>query len=106
LLKELEINHYGPRLGRPAKLSKEEKLRRKKKQNKRSEIEGKFGLGKIKYGLDKIKMRLPETSKAHINLIAISMNMMQLLRQVHAFFIYFINSLRLQEEKRVSPGIN
>lgn len=99
LLKELEINHYGPRLGRPAALSKEEKLRRKKKQNKRSEIEGKFGLGKIKYGLDKIKMRLPETSKAQMNLIAISMNMMQLLRHVSAFFVYFVTFYSLREEK-------
>lgn len=100
LLKELGINHYGPRLGRPAKLSKAEKLQRKKKQNKRSEIEGKFGLGKIKYGLDKIKMRLPETSKAHINMIALSMNLMQLLRHVYAFFIYFVNSHR-SSQKRV-----
>ena len=97
LLKDLDINHYGPRLGRPAKLSKESKAKRKKKQNKRSEIEGKFGLGKTKYGLDKIKMKLPETTKAHLNLIAISMNLMQLMHHFYAFFTYFLTLIQVLE---------
>lgn len=78
------INHYGPQLGRPAQMTKEQKIKRKKKQNKRSEIEGKFGLAKFKFGMNKIKMRRSDTSKAQINLIAISMNIWQMLLNIFA----------------------
>ena len=78
------INHYGPQLGRPAQMTKEQKRKRKKKQNKRSEIEGKFGLAKFKFGLNRIRMRRSDTSKAQINLIAISMNIWQMLLNIFA----------------------
>lgn len=81
-LKYHDIEHYGTRLGRPREESKEEKRKRQKKQNKRSRIEGHFGLGKRKYGLDKIKMRRIDTSKCHIGLILLSMNVMHMLHDV------------------------
>ena len=78
------IKHYGPQLGRPPKMTREQKITRKKKQNKRSEVEGKFGLGKFKFGLNKIQMKRPETSKGHIHLIAISMNIWQIMLNIFA----------------------
>ena len=84
------IAYYGPKLGRPSKMDKKEKLRRKKKQNKRSEVEGKFGLAKMKFGMNRIKMRTSETSKGHIVLIAIAMNIGQLLSNI---FVQFANLL-------------
>ena len=50
-------------------MSHQEKQKRKKEQNKRSEIEGKFGQGKSKYGLDDIQTRREDTSYACIGLI-------------------------------------
>jgi transposase, IS5 family len=87
------INHYGPQLGRPAQLTKEQKRKRKKRQNKRSEIEGKFGLGKFKFGMNKIQMRRSDTSKAQINLIAISMNIWQMLLNIFALKPIFSHKL-------------
>jgi IS5 family transposase len=78
------IKHYGPQLGQPPKMTREQKMARKKKQNKRSEVEGKFGLGKFKFGLNKIQMKRPETSKGHIHLIAISMNIWQIMLNIFA----------------------
>lgn len=78
------IKHYGAPLGRPPKMSKQEKLTRKKKQNKRSEVEAIFGLGKIKFGLNKIMMKSIETSKGQIHLIALSINIWQMVRNIFA----------------------
>ena len=85
-LKANGIKHYGTALGRPLKMSKEEKRYRRKKQNKRVEIEGKFGLAKRKFGLNKIKMKRTDTSKMHIGLIALSMNICKLLADIFSFF--------------------
>jgi len=65
-------------LGRPAEISPQEKSRNRLEQNKRSEIEGKFGQGKSKYGLDNIKTRLANTSMAYIGLIFLAMNVVKL----------------------------
>ena len=68
-LKDKGIRHAGKPLGRPPEMSHQEKQKRKKEQNKRSEIEGKFGQGKSKYGLDDIQTRREDTSYACIGLI-------------------------------------
>ena len=86
MLKERDIAHYGPQLGRQTERTKAEKIKRKKKQNKRSEIEGKFGLAKMKFGLNRIMMKRSDTSKAHIQLIAISMNICKLWQIFWSFF--------------------
>ena len=63
-LKDRGIRHSGKPLGHPPPLSAQAKQKRKKEQNKRSEIEGKFGQGKSKYGLDDIQTRVEQTSYA------------------------------------------
>lgn len=72
------IDHAGTPLGRPSKASAKQKRKRKKLQNKRATIEGKFGQAKTRYGLDKIKMKRKDTSLVAINLIALVMNLMRL----------------------------
>ena len=71
-LKEKGIRHSGKPLGRAPKMSYRDKQRRRKEQNKRCEIEGKFGQAKSKYGLDDIKTRTQDTSYAHIGFDTIS----------------------------------
>lgn len=90
-LKEKGIEHYGAPLGRPPKMSTSEKLARKKIQNKRSEIEGKFGVAKIKYGLDCIKTKKDDTSYASIALLLLAFNVFTLSQ---AFIFSFFHLLR------------
>ncbi|MCB9298119.1 MAG: IS5 family transposase [Lewinellaceae bacterium] len=77
-LKDKGIRHAGKPLGRPPEMSRQEKQKRKKEQNKRSEIEGKFGQGKSKYGLDDIQTRREDTSYACIGLILLALNVIKL----------------------------
>jgi hypothetical protein len=77
-LKSKDIRHSGAPLGRPPEMSAHQKLRRKKEQNKRSEIEGKFGQGKSKYGLDDIKTKLMDTSYACVGLIMLALNIIKM----------------------------
>ena len=87
-LKDRGIRHSGKPLGRARPMSAQEKQKRKKEQNKRSEIEGKFGQGKSKYGLDDIQTRLEDTSYACIGLILLALNTMKLAR---VFFIFIFS---------------
>nr|WP_262912736.1 IS5 family transposase [Membranihabitans marinus] len=102
MLKERGIEHYGAQLGRPKGYNKEEKRWCKKRQNKRSEIEGKFGLGKLKYGMNKIRMKYAETSKAHMHLIAISMNIWQLWQKLKLFSSQLINKQTNEIGQRIN----
>lgn len=87
-LKDRGIRHSGKPLGRAKPMSTQQKQKRKKEQNKRSEIEGKFGQGKSKYGLDDIQTRLEDTSYACIGLILLALNTIKLAR---AFFIFIFS---------------
>ena len=72
------IRHVGKILGRPKQMTKQEKHKRRKEQNQRSEVEGKFGQGKSKYGLDDIQTRRIDTSFACIGLILLALNLIKL----------------------------
>lgn len=96
-LKDRGIRHSGKPLGRPAELPRQEKQKRKKEQNKRSEIEGKFGQAKSKYGLDDILTRRQDTSYACIGLILLALNLIKLSGVVFvSFFSYCISLWRVQ----------
>ena len=86
-LKDRGIRHPGAPLGRPPKLSKYEKDKRRKEQNKRSHIEGKFGQGKSKYGLDDIQTRREDTSYACIGLIMLALNVIKLAQKALSGFL-------------------
>ena len=86
-LKDKGINHYGVPLGRKPQMSRHEKAKRRKKQNKRSHVEGKFGQAKSKYGMDDIKMKREDTSYVGIHLILLALNAKKLAEE--AFFSIF-----------------
>nr|CRH06496.1 Transposase [Candidatus Magnetococcus massalia]CRH07375.1 Transposase [Candidatus Magnetococcus massalia] len=85
--KERGIRFGGKPLGRPKKQTeknKQEILESKRQQRKdyleRIPIEGKFGQGKNRHGLERIRAKLKETSEAWIRSIFLVMNLRVLLR--------------------------
>jgi hypothetical protein len=76
------IRLSGKQLGSKKEVSKEEKEVILKDFKKRQEIEGVFGVAKVKYGLSKLLTRLPDSQKASIGMVFFVMNLMQLLRYV------------------------
>lgn len=92
-LKERGIRNSGKTLGRPALMNRYEKRKRKKKQDKRSELEDKFGQAKSKYGLDDIQMRRSDTSYACIGLIMLALNVLKLGQVAGASFLADLKGL-------------
>ena len=83
LCKELDIRMSGPLLGRPSKEEKVNKSKRKQRQQDlrdRVIIEGKFGESKRRYGLNRIMVKLPDTSETVAGIITITMNLEKRLR--------------------------
>jgi len=73
LLKSLQIKLHTKPLGRPPAV-KQEHIR----AGERNPIEGKFGQAKIKYGLNRIRARLKETSQSWIASIFLVLNLVNL----------------------------
>jgi hypothetical protein len=86
-LKDRNIGIGGVPLGRKKEQSKYERERQRQRNNKRSEVEGKFGQAKSKYGLDNVMTRLPETIKAEIHLTFLSLNLIKIVKT--ALFSFF-----------------
>ncbi len=80
-----------PKLGRPPK-EPDKALKKLARQDEldRIHIEGKFGEGKRRYGLDLIKEKLQETSETTIMINLIVMN---LARGYRDLFVYFSKSI-------------
>ena len=87
-LKDRGIQIGGVPLGPSKELSKYEKYKTRKRNNKRSEVEGKFGQAKSKYGLDDLFTRLPQTIKAEINLIFLALNLIRVNKTLAGFIFY------------------
>jgi transposase, IS5 family len=92
-LKENNIRHTGRPLGRPTKenLSKYQQRKLKKERGERNHIEGKFGQGKTKYGLNRIMAKLATTSQSWIAAIFFVLNIVKLAKDytTNAFFLHF-----------------
>ncbi len=76
--KEKAIRLSGPKLGRPTKDEvklKEQKQQERSDEGVRSAVEGRFGVVKRRYGLDKIMTKLQGTSETIIALLFMVMNM-------------------------------
>lgn len=87
---ERRIRLSGPRLGRPPKDGKiraENKRIEREDSAKRNEVEGKFGVAKRKYGLDRIRGKLSGTSESIIILQFVTMNLWRMLRDFLSFFM-------------------
>jgi len=90
--KEHGIRMSGPRLGRPPKLTEKNKVRlqevsRQARQDEldRNPIEGKFGLGKRRYGLNRIMTKLSFTSKTSIAITFLVMNLEKWQKAIFLF---------------------
>jgi IS5 family transposase len=92
--KKHNIRLSGPKLGRPAKLTKDnasqleaEKIQARKDEIERNLVEGKFGQGKRRYSLNRIMTKLSCTSETAIMLSFVVMNLKRWLSTV-LFFIF------------------
>ena len=82
------IRLSGPRLGRPKKeIDREESKLTRQDELDRNAIEGKFGQGKRRFGLDCIRAKLSVTSGSMIALTFLVMNLEKLLSEVFLRFI-------------------
>lgn len=89
-LKDNNIRHTGKQLGRKPKqeLNRYQKDKLKNERGLRNHIEGKFGQGKSKYGLNNIKARLADTSKSWIAAIMFVMNILKLAKD-YSFALFY-----------------
>ena len=90
--KEHGIRLSGPKLGRPSKDQNEAVDRKQERQDaaERNAIEGKFGEGKRKLGLGRIRARGAETGLTVIALQFLVMNLERRLRVLFLLFFRFI----------------
>lgn len=108
--KEKGIRMSGPPLGRPKK-NKDELQADKKLQQEdegiRNAVEGRFGVGKRRYGLNRIYEKLPETSESTTHLIFFIMNLDTLMKEVSfcLMWMLLIKAL-LHEERQVNRVIS
>jgi len=84
MLKELGIKLLAKPLGRPSKTAVKEYVR----PGERNPIEGKFGQGKIAYGLGCIKAKLKDTSQSWIASIILVLNLVK-LAGLNLYCLYF-----------------
>jgi hypothetical protein len=93
-LKERGIKIGGVAKGRKKAMSKYEKEKEKRKNNERNEVEGKFGEGKMRYGLDLLFTRRPDTIRATVNLTFLAMNLVKCVRSALLDHFYFFSTAR------------
>ena len=79
-LKNLGVRFCGKQLGRPPKLTPEQKRVINKELATRNRIEGKFGEGKRKYQLDCVKAKLQATSESWVANVLFVMNLAAWMR--------------------------
>jgi hypothetical protein len=91
--KERGIRLTGPRLGRPS-ATEDKALKRQQAQDSadRNAVEGKFGEGKHKYGLNRIMARIKESCETVISLAFLSMNINKRLRVSLSFFRFIFKN--------------
>ena len=88
--KERGIRISGPPLGRPpANISQEKKKQALEDERVRNAIEGKFGVSKRRFSLNRVMTKLPNTSQTAIAITFFVMNLSVLLRQVFCLFLCF-----------------
>jgi hypothetical protein len=87
--KRYGIRISGPRLGRPPKEMNPAILRQERRDSAdRNAVEGKFGEGKTRYGLDRIMARLKGSSETVIAMAFFCMNISRRLRELFYRFLW------------------
>lgn len=94
-MKERGIHLAAKPLGRPKAGAVQNHVR----PGERNPIEGKFGQGKVKYGLDNIRAKLDTTSVSWVALIALVLNLINLMGEA-------LVSLLITKAKQVSREMN
>jgi len=89
------IRISGPRLGRPKKGETYDKKQAYIDSGIRNQVEGKFGIGKIKYGLDRVLAKLKETSETSISLAFLAMNLVKSLCAFLRFWLFGFRFLKI-----------
>ena len=109
--KEHHIRLSGPPLGRPVSTAGIEKklLRARRKQERRDEsirqaIEGTFGVGKRRYGLDCIYEKLRLTSEATIMVNMLVMNMEKILKDLYARILSWLQTPSIGRKSALNAG--
>lgn len=93
--KEKGIRMSGKPLGRPPQnVSPEQKKQAREDEKIRNRIEGKFGEGKRRYGLNRIMAKLPQTSETVIAMSFLVMNLAYLYRQVLLIFLCLFSGIQ------------
>ena len=96
-LQERNIRITAPALGRKTKtkMNHYQKAKQKKEAAERNHIEGKFGQGKNRYGLNKIQARLKQTSETWISCIFFVMNLINYRKKASSASIFWQHFLSL-----------
>ncbi len=107
-LKSKGIRHSGQPLGRPPKQQKSayEKAKDKKEAAERNQIEGAFGYGKRKYGLNLILAKTQKTSESWIAAILVVMNLQRFFKESLFSFLFTGKKVLINlfsKEKYVKP---
>ncbi len=76
-LKDKKIRHVGRPLGKPKTLTAYFKRKLKKERGMRNHIEAKFGQGKNKYEMDRIRARRQDTSESWIAALVFVLNLVR-----------------------------
>jgi hypothetical protein len=84
--KERNIKLVGKPLKKTAKLTREEISTIKQDHGKRNAVEGKFGQGKRKYGMNNIMAKLQDTSESWIHSIIFVVNLVRLMKDISSLF--------------------
>ena len=88
--KDRGIRISGPPLGRPpANVSQAIKNQQQLDEKIRNSIEGKFGVGKRRFSLDRVMTKLSETSETAIAITFLVMNLSTLLKEAFSLFLRF-----------------
>ena len=102
-LKLLDIKLIAKPLGRPSAQAVKIHL----SPGERNPIEGKFGQGKVAYGLDNVRAKLSVTSTSWIAAIALVLNLVKLTRQALVRLIFFLkNILTKNYERAINIHLN
>ncbi len=103
--KERGIRISGTPLGRPpAHVSAEKKNRAREDERIRNAIEGKFGVAKRRFSLNRVMTKLPHTSEISIAITFLVINLSALLRQVLKAFFSLLLKSRLIWGSMINPG--
>jgi len=83
------IRISGPRLGRPKKGETYDRAQAYIDSGIRNAVEGKFGIGKIAYGLDRVMAKLKVTAETSISLSFLAMNLVKSLCAFLRFWVFY-----------------